>query len=123
MTEKVSMMSAQKLAFLGDAVYELLIREKIVNSVDGSIGKLHNLKVSKVCCEAQSEMLSKIESILTDEELAVYKRGRNVQTGRVPKNSVPGVYRRATGLEALFGYLYLTGNMKRAYEFLKIMDV
>ena len=120
MTEKVSMMSAQKLAFLGDAVYELLIREKIVNSVDGSIGKLHNLKV---CCEAQSEMLSKIESILTDEELAVYKRGRNVQTGRVPKNSAPGVYRRATGLEALFGYLYLTGNMKRAYEFLKIMDV
>lgn len=123
MTEKVSMMSAQKLAFLGDAVYELLIREKIVNSVDGSIGKLNNLKVSKVCCEAQSEMLSKIESILTEEELAVYKRGRNVQTGRVPKNSAPGVYRRATGLEALFGYLYLTGNMKRAYEFLKIMDV
>ena len=77
----------------------------------------------RVCCEAQSEMVKKIESLLTEEELSIYKRGRNVRTGKVPKNSSPGIYHRATGLEALFGYLYLTGNMNRAYEFIKIMNI
>lgn len=123
MAENVSMMSAAKLAFLGDAVYELLVREKIVNDFEGSIGKLHDLKVSKVSCEAQSEMLKKIESLLTEEELSIYKRGRNLKTGRVPKGSSPAIYHRASGFEALFGYLYLIGNMSRAYELLKIMNI
>ena len=123
MAENVSMMSAAKLAFLGDAVFELLVREIIVSDFEGSIGRLHELKIGKVCCEAQSEMFVKIENLLTEEELSVYKRGRNLKSGRVPKGSSPANYRRASGLEALFGYLYLSGNMARAYEFLKIMNI
>ena len=123
MVEDAFKMSAQKLAFLGDAVYELLVREKIVNECSGSIGELNNIKVSKVRCEAQSEMLKKIENSLTDEELSIYKRGRNLNSGRVPKKSSPGIYRRAQGLEAVFGYLYLTNNIKRAYDFFEMMNI
>lgn len=123
MFENPFSMNAQKLAFLGDAVYELIVREKLIKECNENIGTLHKLKVCKVCCEAQSEMVKKIESLLTEEELSIYKRGRNVRTGKVPKNSSPGVYHRATGLEALFGYLYLTDNMDRAYEFIKIMNI
>lgn len=121
--EDVFQMSAQKLAFLGDAVYELLVREQIVKEYNKKIGELHKLKVKKVCCEAQSELFKKIMDYLTPEELAVFKRGRNIRTGKVPKNSNAQTYHCATGFEALFGYLYLTKNMKRIYELLKMMNM
>lgn len=121
--DEIFQMSAQKLAFLGDSVYELLIREKIVKNCNGSIGDLHKLKVSKVCCEAQSEMFKKIESSLNEKELSIYKRGRNVKTGKVPKHSSVSNYHSATGLEALFGYLYLTDSKQRILEILKLMDI
>ncbi len=121
--DNVSQMSAQRLAFLGDAVYELFIRERIVNEEKGPIGELNKLKVGKVCCETQSEMFKKIEGILTEEEFAICRRGRNVRTGRVPKNSSGSVYHQATGLEALFGYLYLKRRILRIEELLKIMNI
>lgn len=123
MLDDISKINSQKLAFLGDAVYELFIRKRIVSNVDGTIGKLNNIKVSKVSCKAQSEMFEKIESLLNEEELSVYKRGRNIKSGRVPKKSSPIVYRRATGIEALFGYLYLKGDIQRIDEFLKIINI
>ncbi len=121
--DKVSQMSTQKLAFLGDAVYELLVRERIVTEREGKIGELHNIKVSKVCCEAQSEFFKKLEPLFTEDELAIYRRGKNIRSGRVPKNVEPNVYYCATGLEAVFGYLYLSRKISRVEEFLKIMNI
>ena len=121
--DSIFQMNAQKLAFFGDAVYELFVREKIIKEYNLNIGELHKLKISKVCCEAQSEMIKKIESILTEKELSIYKRGRNIKTGKVPKHVSPIQYHIATGLEALFGYLYLTNSIDRIYELLKIMDI
>ena len=121
--EDAFQMSAQKLAFLGDAVYELLVREKIVKEYNMKIGELHKLKVRKVCCEGQCELLKKIENFLTPDELSIFKRGKNIRTGRVPKNSDAHTYHRATGLEAVFGYLYLTQNNKRIFKLLEIMNI
>lgn len=121
--DSIFQMNAQRLAFLGDAVYELFIREKLVNEEKGSIGYLNKIKVDKVCCETQSEMLKKIEDFLTEEEISICMRGRNVRTGRVPKNSAGNVYHQATGLEALFGYLYLKRRILRIEELLRIMNI
>ena len=121
--ENAFQMSAQKLAFLGDAVYELLIREKIVKEYNKKIGDLHKLKVEKVCCDGQSDSLKKIIDYLTPEELSIFKRGKNIRTGRIPKNSTAKKYHCATGFEALFGYLYLTDNMYRNYELLEMMNI
>ena len=121
--DDIFQMNAQKLAFLGDAVYELFVREKIVKENNLNIGELHKLKISKVCCEAQSEMIKKIENSLTEKELSIYKRGRNVKTGKVPKHVSPAQYHRATGLEALFGYLYLERRNDRMKEILDMLDM
>lgn len=120
---KISQISTQKLAFLGDAVYELMVRERIVTEKEGKIGELNNIKVSKVCCKAQSEFFKKLEPLFTEDELAIYKRGKNIRSGRVPKNVSPNVYYCATGLEAVFGYLYLSREISRIEEFLKFMNI
>ncbi len=121
--EDAFQMDAGKLAFLGDAVYELMVRERIVSKYSGKLGVLNEIKNETVCSEAQSEILSKIEDILTPDELSIYKRGRNLKSSRKPKNASVATYRKATGLEALFGYLYLTKNINRLYEFLQIMNI
>ena len=121
--ESAFQMDAGKLAFLGDAVYELMVRERIISKYADKLGVINNIKMKKVCCTAQSEVLSKIESILTSEELVIYKRGRNLKSNRKPKRASVTTYRRATGLEALFGYLYLTKNFNRLNEFLKMMEI
>lgn len=110
------LLSSEKLAFVGDAVFELLVREKISFKYDASIGEINKRKVDAVCCEAQAEFFRAIESILNGRETAVYKRGRNAHIGNVPKKSSPRVYHTATGLEAVFGYLYLSGQFKRIEE-------
>lgn len=104
------------LAYLGDGVYELLVREKLVLRSNKSNGKLHFEATHFVSAKAQSEFVEKIMDILTEEEIAVYKRGRN-SDAVPPKNTELSDYKRATGLEALFGYLYLSGQMERV-EFL-----
>lgn len=121
--EDAFQMNAGKLAFLGDAVYELMVRERIISKYSGKLGVLNNIKMKKVCCKAQDELLSKIEDILTQTELSIYKRGRNLKRIRKPKNASVNTYKRATGLEALFGYLYLTKNINRLYEFLEIINI
>ncbi len=101
------------LAFLGDAVYEQLVRELIVTRANMPAAKLHNEAVKYVCCEFQSKAVERIFDRLTDEEQAVYKRGRNADGITPPKHSSAQDYRRATGLECLFGYLRLKGDGER----------
>lgn len=107
------------LAYLGDAVYELIVRERLATSPEGS-GHPSTYAIKYVTAEAQSAALSRIEALLTPEEEAVYRRGRNCVHGNVPKHSSAVDYRRATGLEALMGHLWLTGQYDRARELLLI---
>ena len=122
-TKELSTINPQKLAFLGDAVYELLVRYNIVKNFQGNIGELNSIKTKNVCCSAQSDMYEKIKNILTPKEIAVYKWGRNAHTGNSSKKRSSVAYRRATGLEALFGYLYLNQEFDRIREFVKFLNL
>ena len=104
------------LAYLGDAVIELLAREKVVG--DGSLhpSKLNDAAKKYVLAVNQSVAVERMIPLLTEEELSVYRRGRNAKTGGVPKSAKPSEYHRATGMEALFGYLYLAGETERMKE-------
>lgn len=111
------------LAFLGDAVFSLMVRDALLHSEIMSPNKLHKKAISMVRASAQSEGMEKILPILTEEEEAVFKRGRNVNSTKIPKNAEALDYRRATGLEALFGYLYLKDDKERLnYLFSVIFD-
>lgn len=112
----VNQYSPLTLAFLGDAVYEQLVRERLVLSANMPVGRLHKEAVAKVRAAYQSAAVDVISSILTDDEAAIIKRGRNATGNTVPKSSNPAEYRRATSLETLFGYLYLIGNNGRLNE-------
>ncbi len=112
---KVNELSAGTLAFVGDAVYGLLVRQKLAE-VNRPIGELHRLSVTYVNANAQAEAFAVIEPLLTDAELAQYKHGRNLHTNHVPKQSTQAQYHTATGLEALFGYLHLSGQAERMVE-------
>ena len=108
--------STPALAFLGDAVYEQLVRRMIVLRSNKPANALHKEAVGYVCCEYQSQAVERIFDRLSDEEQAVYKRGRNHDGITPPKHSTARDYRRATGLECLFGYLYLLGRDERVEE-------
>ena len=107
---KISMLG---LAHVGDAVYELLIRSRLCLEGHSSVVELHKRTVSMVNAAAQAESVKKLMPHLTEEELAVYKRGRNAKVHSVPHHADIGQYHAATGLEALFGWLYLTGKTER----------
>ncbi len=106
--------SAANLAYLGDAVYELIARERLISSSDGAHPSTHATKF--VTAQAQSAALGRIEEMLTEEEADVYHRGRNCVHGNVPKSASAVDYRRATGFEALMGHLWLVGRFDRALE-------
>ncbi|MEG2174704.1 MAG: ribonuclease III domain-containing protein [Oscillospiraceae bacterium] len=116
MTDSIAarMLNPLTLAFIGDGVYELLAREHIV-ACHGSLspGKLHALCVEVVRASAQASAFSRIEGLLDEEELTIFRRGRNAGGVTVPKSSSTADYRCATGLEALFGYLHLCGRSER----------
>ena len=117
------MYSPLALAFLGDSVYEQLVRYELVLKANMPVGKLHNEAVKYVCCEFQSEACDIIQPVLTEEELDIMRRGRNASGISAPKHSKVSQYRRATSLECLFGYLSLTDNSDRIKElFKKIWD-
>ena len=101
----VFMLGVDKLSFVGDAVFELIVRQKLAHKYQFSIGKINSLKTKVVCCEAQAEFFKIIEPILTEREILLYKRARNAHIGNVPKKSSPQVYHIATGLEAIFNSL------------------
>ncbi len=119
--EKPSMYSPLTLAYLGDGVYELYIRSHLVSMGNKSSNKLHRLAMQYVSAESQSKFMEVLEPLLTPEEEAIYKRGRNAKSSTVPKHASLIDYKRATGLETLFGYLYLCGNEKRINELITLL--
>ena len=110
------LLSPLALAFLGDGVYELLAREYLLSQGNAPVGKLHDHTVELVSANSQAEAYQRISPLLTEEEEAVFRRGRNANSSKCPKHTDPAVYRRATGVEALFGWLYLTGQTGRANQ-------
>lgn len=110
--DNVNNLSPSVLAFVGDAVYELYVR-KHLSSVNRPSGDLHALSVELVRASAQAKAFKIIENDLSEEELAVFKRGRNFHTSNVPKSATASEYHTATGLECIFGFLYLTDNTAR----------
>ena len=110
------------LAFLGDAVYSLMVRERLVKGSSLPAGKLHKLSADSVNALAQSEAVKRIIPLLTEEENDVFRRGRNAHPHHTPKNQSGGDYHYATGLEALFGWLYLEGKTDRLNELFEIIN-
>ena len=118
--QKVNELSAGTLAFVGDAVYGLLVRQRLAQ-VNRPIGELHRLSVTYVNANSQAEAFKIIEPHLTEEELAYFCRGKNAHSHAAPKSATPQEYAKATGLEALFGALYLAGKLERLNELFAIM--
>lgn len=108
------------LAFLGDVIYEKLVREHLVLMGNMPVSKLHRMSVEKVCAEYQARAVELIKPLLSEEEQDVLRRGRNASGISVPKHSTVAEYRAATSLECLFGYLHLCGRDDRAEELFEI---
>lgn len=115
-TQDVNKISMLGLAHVGDAVYELLTRTMLCERGHSSVSELHRLTVSMVNAPAQARAAERLIPVLTDDELSVYRRGRNTKVNSVPHNADIGQYHAATGVEALFGWLYLQGRLERIDE-------
>jgi ribonuclease-3 family protein len=107
------------LAYIGDGIYDVIIRTIIVEKGNSHPNKLHKKTSQLVKASTQSAMIEAILEELTEEELKVYKRGRNAKSSTMAKNATMADYRRATGFEALMGYLYLQGQLKRMIDLIK----
>ena len=118
--ENPNLLNPSVLCFVGDAVYGLYVRTALAETNRPS-GELHKLSVKLVNAVAQAEAFNVIEPILNEKELSVFKRGRNFHTNSTPKNATNGQYHTATGLECLFGYLYLSGSRQRTDELFGII--
>lgn len=110
------------LAYVGDAVYSLYVRELLVKTTDFKTGQLQKLSSGIVSAHGQSELLDKLMPLFTEEEADVFRRGRNAKKGTKSKNASVGEYNRSTGFEAVLGYLYLTGDCGRIEYLLKVND-
>lgn len=119
--QEVNKLSMLALAHVGDGVYELLFRTKLCLEGHSNVNNLHKLTVANVNAVAQAKAVEKIISFLDEDELAVYKRGRNTKVNSVPHNANLGQYHAATGLEALFGWLYLLGRRERITELFNLI--
>ena len=108
------------LAYIGDAIFELVVRTVLVERTNTQAEKLHKAATKIVKAETQALMIEAIKEELTEEELAVYKRGRNAKAVTRAKNATMSEYRRATGFEALMGYLYLKGDIERMIELIHL---
>ena len=107
-------------AYIGDSVYELYVRTKLVNKSNAKPHKLHIESIKYVKAKAQADILKKINDNLTEEEKDIVRRGRNTENHHVAKNSNVADYSQSTGFEALIGYLYLTKQDERLEEILKL---
>ena len=114
--QEVNQIGMLSLAHVGDAVYELLVRSRLCADNHTAVTQLHRLTVSQVNAAAQAQAVEKILPLLTEEERGVYKRGRNTKVNSVPHHAEIAQYHAATGLEALFGWLYLLGRRERLEE-------
>lgn len=104
------------LAYIGDAVYELIIRARVINQGSMQVNKMHKHSAALVKASAQAQLIKALQEELTEEELAAYKRGRNAKSATMAKHATMIDYRMATGLEALVGWLFLTEQYARLVE-------
>ena len=113
--------SAIGLAHMGDAVYETLVRTWLCVHGKATGKELHRATIALVCAQKQAELAQRVLPQLTEEELAVYKRGRNANVHAMPRSATPAQYHAATGLECLMGWLYLRGDKERAEQLFHAM--
>jgi len=108
------------LAFLGDAVFEIYVREHLLKQANSSVDSLHRKAVKYVKASAQCEAFDRIEPHLSEKELRIFKRGRNAKSNSKAKNAALSEYKKATGFETLLGYLHINENFERLNELLEI---
>ena len=113
-------MNGASLAYLGDAVIELMVREMLLSRDMGDVGKKNKIADTLVRATYQSQAMDKLLPLLSEEETAVYKRGRNTHSHTVPKSAKVSDYRKATGMEALFGFLHAEGRKERLNELFNV---
>lgn len=111
------------LAFVGDAVYSLYVREKLVKAGEDKPGVYQKAASAAVSARGQNELLQKIEPLFTEEEAEIFRRARNSRKNSKAKNATAAEYNRSTGFEAVVGYLYLTENFPRIGEILSFADI
>lgn len=119
--EQARRISPLILAYEGDAVYELKVRTYLLENADGNVNSLHRRASAFVSAAAQSDIMEFLELLLSEEETEIYHRGRNAKSHSRPKNAEMISYRRATGFECLFGFLYLSGQTERIDELFDII--
>jgi len=118
--EDIGMYSSLSLAYIGDAVFEMCVRSKIIAQGNEPVNKLHKKSRAYVNAQSQSKMYYKLLEFLSDEELSIIKRGRNAKSFTKAKNASISDYRHATGVEALFGFLFMAGRTERITELFEI---
>ena len=111
--EKAMGLSSIVLAFVGDAVYSLFVRERLAFENDSKTGELNKLSSEIVCAKAQAKRIDELMPVLTEEEIAIFKRARNAKKGAKAKNASVVEYNKSTGFEAVIGFLYITGEHER----------
>ena len=119
--DELRAISAIGLAHMGDAVYETLVRTWLCVHGKATGKELHRTTIALVCAQKQAELAQRVLPQLTEEELAVYKRGRNANVHAMPRSATPAQYHAATGLECLMGWLYLRGDKERAEQQFRAM--
>lgn len=119
--DELRAISAIGLAHMGDAVYETLVRTWLCVHGKATGKELHRATIALVCAQKQAELTQRVLPQLTEEELAVYKRGRNANVHAMPRSATPAQYHAATGLECLMGWLYLQRNKERAEQLFHAM--
>lgn len=119
--DELRAISAIGLAHMGDAVYETLVRTWLCVHGKATGKELHRTTIALVCAQKQAELAQRVLPQMTEEELAVYKRGRNANVHAMPRSATPAQYHAATGLECLMGWLYLRGDKERAEQLFRAM--
>ncbi len=115
------MLGGLSLAFIGDAVYEIIIRNYILSKGEAKVSSMHKDSVKYVNADYQADAMERLMPCLTEEEISVFKRGRNAHSAHTPKNKSEAQYHKSTGFEALIGYIYLKKDMKRLEELLSVI--
>lgn len=117
--DEINMLNPLIWAYIGDSIYEVYVKQKLINETEYKPHKLHILTSKEVNAKKQALVLDKIEKYLTEEEKDIVRRGRNAKNYHLPKNTTIAEYNKSTAFEALIGYLYLTKNFDRLKEILE----
>jgi ribonuclease-3 family protein len=116
----INLLSPVVLAYIGDAVFEIYIRQRLIAGYNRKPNELHRAATSYVSAAAQAKLLQRWMPLLSDEEADIVRRGRNTKSGQPPKNADPADYRHATALECLVGYLYYNGAKERLEQLIEL---